>query len=143
MIDILRKHASSFVASNASGVCGQVQSTLAKLSVCRTAALGASWHWCAKCDSGVRIANSCGDRHCPQCRGAQRATWVERMQPLLLEGVPSYQVVFTMPNELSSLALGNRRNMFNLLFRSAWKSLKNVVEEEQQFEPAAAMVLHT
>ena len=30
-----------------------------------------------------------------------------------------------------------------LLFHSAWRSLKQVVEDEQQFEAAAAMVLHT
>jgi integrase len=41
--------------------------------VCNAAAMGASWHWCAACDTGIRIANSCGDRHCPQCRGATRA----------------------------------------------------------------------
>ena len=48
-----------------------------------------------------------------------------------------------MPAELSSLTLGNRKVMFDLLFRSAWRSLKQVVEDEQQFEAAAAMVLHT
>lgn len=48
-----------------------------------------------------------------------------------------------MPDELSSLTLGNRRVMFNLLFRSAWESLQTVVEDEQKFEVAAAMVLHT
>ena len=143
VIDILRQHLGEYVRSGASGMCPHVGSTLAKISVCRTAALGASWHWCGQCDSGVRIANSCGDRHCPQCRGAQRATWVDGMQPLLLEGVPHFQVVFTMPDDLSSLALGNRRNMFHLLFRSAWESLKHVVEDEQQFEAAAAIVLHT
>ena len=65
------------------------------------------------------------------------------MQPLLLPGVDCFQVVFTIPEELSSLALGNRRPIFNLLFHAAWQSLKKVVENEQQFEPAAAMVLHT
>ena len=48
-----------------------------------------------------------------------------------------------MPDELSSLALGNRREMFHLLFRSAWRALKHVLETEQQYEAAAAMVLHT
>lgn len=54
-----------------------------------------------------------------------------------------YQVVFTIPDRLSSLALGNRREMFELLFRTAWWSLKTVIEDEQQFEAAAAMMLHT
>ena len=65
------------------------------------------------------------------------------MRPLLVPGVDCYQVVFTIPDDLSSLALGNRREMFRLLFRSAWESLRTIIEEEQQFEAAAAMVLHT
>ena len=70
-------------------------------------------------------------------------TWVDTMRPLLVPGVDCYQVVFTIPDDLSSLALGNRREMFRLLFRSAWESLRTIIEEEQQFEAAAAMVLHT
>jgi hypothetical protein len=61
---------------------------------------------------------------------------------LLLPGIDYFQVVFTMPGKLSSLALGNRREMFDLLFRSAWRALKQVIEDEQQFEAAASMILH-
>ena len=61
----------------------------------------------------------------------------------IVEGVDYYQVVFTLPDDLSSLALGNRRVIFNLLFHSAWKSLKKVLEDEQAYEAAANMVLHT
>lgn len=48
-----------------------------------------------------------------------------------------------MPDKLSSLALGNRREMFDLLFRSARRALKLVIEDEQQFEAAASMILHS
>jgi hypothetical protein len=61
----------------------------------------------------------------------------------IVSGVDYYQVVFTLPDELSSLALGNRRAIFNLLFHAAWKALKKVLEVEQAYEAAAAMVLHT
>ena len=61
----------------------------------------------------------------------------------IVSGVDFYQVVFTMPDRLASLALGNRRQIFNLLFHAAWKSLKKVLEDEQAYEAAAAMVLHT
>lgn len=87
--------------------------------------------------------NSCGDRHCPQCGGAKRSDWVASTSQLLLEGVPYFQVVFTIPSELSSLALGNRREMYDLLFRSAWKSLQRTIADEHGFEAAAVMVLHT
>ncbi|MDM4018957.1 transposase [Roseiconus lacunae] len=41
------------------------------------------------------------------------------------------------------MALANRQEIAELLFHSAWKSLKKTVESEQQYEPAALMVLHT
>ena len=121
----------------------QVQSTLAKLELCRTLALGGHLYRCDACDIQCRINNSCGDRHCPQCAGAKRADWLDSTSELLLPGITYFQVVFTIPDKLSSLALGNRNEMYNLLFRSAWKTLQDVIADEQHFEAAAAMVLHT
>jgi hypothetical protein len=54
-----------------------------------------------------------------------------------------FQVVFTLPGELSSLALGNRRPIYDLLFHAAWAALKETIESEQGYDPAALMVLHT
>ncbi len=121
----------------------QVTSTLAKLELCRTAALGGHLYRCDACDIECRVNNSCGDRHCPQCAGAKRADWLDSTSQLLLPGITYFQVVFTIPDKLSSLALGNREEIYNLLFRAAWKTLKTVIADEQQFEAAAAMVLHT
>ncbi len=121
----------------------QVQSTLAKLTLCRTAALGEHLYRCESCQHRVIVYNSCGDRHCPQCTGAKRRDWLDSSAQLLLPGVIFYQVVFTIPDRLSALTLGNRRVMFDLLFHSAWRALKRVIENEQEFEAAAAMMLHT
>jgi hypothetical protein len=62
---------------------------------------------------------------------------------MFLDGIDYYQVVFTLPSELSQLALANRREIADLLFGSAWKSLKKTVEQQQDYDPAAIMVLHT
>lgn len=121
----------------------QVQSTLAKLSLCRTAALGGRRLRCESCDHRCVVYNSCGDRHCPQCRGARRAGWVESSRELLLPEVDYFQVVFTLPAEFSALALGNRRELYNLLFTAAWQALREVIGEACGFETAALMVLHT
>ncbi len=120
-----------------------MQSTLAKLSLCRTAALGGRRYRCGSCDHECTVYNSCGDRHCPQCSGAKRADWLTSAAELLLPGVDYFQVVFTIPDKLSSLALGNRREIYDLLFHSAWRALREVIEAEQGFEASAAMVLHT
>ena len=46
-------------------------------------------------------------------------------------------MVFTIPDKLSSLALGNREAIYNLLFRSAWQTLRDVIADEQGFDAAA------
>lgn len=120
-----------------------MRSTLAKLELCRTFALGGHLFRCDACDFECRVNNSCGDRHCPQCAGAKRADWLTSTSQLLLPGITYFQVVFTIPDKLSSLALGNREEMYDLLFRAAWKTLKAVIADEQLFEAAAVMVLHT
>ena len=120
-----------------------MQSTLAKLSLCRTAALGGRRYRCNGCARECTVYNSCGDRHCPTCAGAKRSDWIDSTRGLLLDGVPYFQVVFTLPDELSSLALGNRRAIYDLLFRSAWQALKQTIESEQGYDPAALLVLHT
>ncbi len=121
----------------------QVQSTLAKLSLCRTPALGGRHYRCGGCASECVVYNSCGDRHCPTCSGARRSDWLDSASELILDGVDYFQVVFTLPSELSRLALGNRREIYDLLFASAWKALRQTVQDEQGYDPAALMVLHT
>lgn len=121
----------------------QVQSTLAKLSLCRTAALGGRKLQCGQCQHESIVYNSCGDRHCPQCAGAKRSSWIATCEQLILTGVDHYQVVFTLPSQLSRLALGNRVQIYDLLFSAAWSALKQTIEAEQGFDPAALMVLHT
>lgn len=120
-----------------------MQSTLAKLALCRTPALGAHRYHCAGCRTTATVYNSCGDRHCPACGGSRRADWLQSAAALLLDNLTYYQVVFTLPDELSHLTLGNRQVLFDLLFHSAWRALRQVITDEQGFEPAAAMVLHT
>ncbi len=38
------------------------------------------------------------DRHCPQCRGARRADWVDQTAQLVRGGIEYFQVVFTIPD---------------------------------------------
>jgi len=91
----------------------------------------------------VTVYNSCGDRNCPQCAGARRSSWIDKTAGLLLPDMPYFQVVFTIPEPLSSLILGNRRELYNLLFRTAWGSLNQSLRKENGQQASAAMVLHT
>ena len=121
----------------------QVQSVLSKILLCRTSVLKGHVYECPECGSRTCVYNSCADRHCPQCCGARRADWLDKTRELLLPGVNYFQVVFTLPDRFSSLMLGNRKELYDLLFRSAWRSLDEVLRETGKFHPAAVMMLHT
>lgn len=140
---MLQQHTLRFIQRYPQQAALQVQSTLAKLSLCRTAALGGRKLKCASCEHRCIIYNSCVDRHCPRCGGAKRADWLNKATELLLPKVNYFQVVFTLPDLLSGLALGNRREVYALLMRTAWRALKEVLPDQQGIEPAALLVLHT
>lgn len=141
--DILRKYTPKLLAKQGDTLAWQVTSTLARIGYCRTKSLGSHVYHCGQCDHRVTVCNSCGDRNCPQCAGARRASWLDRTAGLLLPDMPYFQVVFTIPDTLSPLILGNRRELYNLLFRSAWGSLNQSLRKENGQQASAAMVLHT
>ena len=141
MIDLLERFTPKFMRWDRPAM--QVRSVLSKILLCRTPTLGRHLYRCGQCASEVTVYNSCGDRHCPQCGGARRAAWSERASEVILPGVPYFQVVFTLPDKLSALILGNRRELYSLLFKSAWQSLNKTLRQTGKFHPAALMVLHT
>ncbi len=143
MAQILKNNAGKYVAQYSGQAVPQVQSTLAKLSLCRTAPLGGHQYRCRDCDHVTTVYNSCGDRYCPTCSGARKSNWLESTGELIFDGVDHFQVVFTLPSKLSRLALGNRKPIYDLLFASAWSALKQTIESEQGFDPAGLLVLHT
>ncbi len=120
-----------------------MQSVLAKLSLCRTRALGGKTYQCDDCSEVTEVFHSCGDRHCPQCSGCKRYDFAERAEQLILPDVIYYQTVLTLPGNLSELSLANREVMADLLFMSSAKSLRKTVRSQQGYDPASMMVLHT
>ena len=120
-----------------------MQSVLAKLSLCRTRALGSKTYQCDDCGEVTEVHHSCSDRHCPQCSGCKRYDFALRAEQLILEDVIYYQVVFTLPGDLSEMALANRESMADLLFTSAAKALHKTIRTQQGYDPASMMVLHT
>lgn len=95
-----------------------------KLRRCHTIGMGVHQYRCedTSCGHIHHQYHSCGDRHCPHCGGGKRDAWIEdRMRELL--PIKYYHVVFTLPSELRSLVMGNRKSMFDLIFESAHYTL--------------------
>jgi hypothetical protein len=90
------------------------------------------------------VYHSCRNRHCPQCGNSKKEEWIEaRMKELL--PVKYYHAVFTMPHQLNSLVMGNRKAMFTLLFDAASHTLLQFAKDEKYLaaQPGIIAVLHT
>ena len=124
-------------------VCPHVESTLLRMHYCRTTAMGKRVYRCEPCNYETTVFNSCGDRNCPQCTGAKRSDWLSKTMELTIPQATYFQVVFTLPASLSSLTLGNRTEIYNLLFETAWASLQAKIEKELGIQAAGVAVLHT
>ncbi|NOY58887.1 MAG: IS91 family transposase, partial [Calditrichaeota bacterium] len=111
---------------------------------CRTSALGGHVDRCDHCGYERVQYNSCRNRHCPNCQGLVRKNWVHAREKELLP-IPYFHVVFTLPHELRPIALVNRREMYNLLFRAASETLLQLGRDERHLggQVGIIAVLHT
>jgi hypothetical protein len=100
---------------------------------------------CSRCGYRSPISfNSCRNRHCPKCLTQARDRWLaERSKELLDTGY--FHVVFTLPQELSWLALNNKQVIYDLLFGAAAKTLLEVAANPQHLGAQIGFlsVLHT
>lgn len=111
---------------------------------CRTPVLGAHVDACSRCGHQVISYNSCRNRHCPKCQANARDRWLAARSRELLP--TSYvHVVFTLPHQLAPLALRNKREIYNLLFRSSAETLLAVARDPKHLgaEIGFFTVLHT
>jgi hypothetical protein len=140
--DIVRLHGDEF--RRIYHPSARQQAVLRHIAQCRTAALGGHVDVCDACGH-LRISfNSCRDRHCPKCQALARADWLEARLERLLP-IPYFHVVFTIPDELNALALGNKRLLFDLLFTAAADTLKTIAGDDKHLgaQIGFTAVLHT
>ena len=111
---------------------------------CRTAALGGHRDKCIRCGYLTASYNSCRNRHCPKCQGNARAKWLAARSAELLP-VPYFHIVFTLPHELCSLILQNKRLLYDLLFRTSAASLLELARDPKHLGADIGFlgVLHT
>ena len=99
---------------------------------------------CPQCGYQTISYNSCRNRHCPKCQTAARDKWLAARQQELL-AVGYFHVVFTLPQELSALALQNKEAVYSLLFRASAETLLEVAADPKHLgaEIGFLSVLHT
>jgi hypothetical protein len=142
--DIIRGHGNTFFEKNRSWLTWLHLRVLFAIEHCRTAALGGHLDRCRQCGHEAISFNSCRSRHCPKCLTNARERWLtERGKELL--PVKYVHVVFTIPHELSWLALNNKKAVYNLMFHASAATLLEVAADPKHLgaEIGFLSVLHT
>ena len=142
--DIIRAHGNSFIKSRRSWLTWFHLRVLFAIEHCRTAALGGHLDRCRRCGHEATSFNSCRSRHCPKCQTNARDQWLAERHKELLP-VNYVHVVFTIPHELSWLALQNKKVVYDLLFRASAATLREIAADPKQLgaEIGFLSVLHT
>ncbi len=118
--------------------------TLHALRKCRTKALGGHIDKCNKCNKIHLFYHSCRNRHCPTCQGHKVEQWIQAREKELLP-VSYFHVVFTVPQALNQIAIYKPKEVYAILFKTAWKTLQQFGENPKLLGAKMGMIsiLHT
>ena len=142
LADIVRAHGSEYRRTHILALAPR--RAMRAIEACRTAALGGRKEVCDACGA-VRITyNSCRNRHCPKCQTLAKQRWVESRRAELLP-VGYFHLVFTLPHELNSLAQGNPRVIYELLFGAMADTLTSFADDPRHLggQLGVTAILHT
>ena len=142
--DIIRQHGKDFSEGHRARLSWQQLKVLRAIEHCRTAALGGHLDRCLRCGHRAISYNSCRNRHCPKCLTSARDRWVAAREKELLN-VSYFHVVFTLPHQLSTLALCNSKVVYRLLFQASAETLLKVAADPKHLSAQIGFlsVLHT
>ena len=142
LADIFRAHGSAYRRTHA--LSHAQRRAMRAIETCRTAALGGHRDQCPQCGHQAISYNSCRNRHCPKCQTAARDRWVAKRQTEVLP-VGYFHVVFTLPHELSPLALQNKKEIYRLLLQASADTLLEVAANPEHLGAAIGFlsILHT
>jgi hypothetical protein len=138
--DIVRNHIVDY--QKAYPLWPEHRKIVSDLLNCRTPHLGGRVERCDNCGVLRVTYHSCANRHCPKCQHMPREQWLEKRKEEILP-VGYFHVVFTLPHELNTVILNNKKAMFNILFAAASRSLLKFSENELGGKPGFLTILHT
>lgn len=140
--DVFRQHEQEFLSR--SHLTAPQLRAFRDICACRTADLGSHLEQCDTYSRQTLAYDSCRNRHCPKCHSSARDKWLLARSAELLP-VPYSHVIFTLPGELSDLALQNRRIVYGILFRAVSETLLTIAADPRHLGARLGFlaVLHT
>jgi hypothetical protein len=138
--DILREHIADY--QDQYPLWSEHRKIVFDLLNCRTANLGGHIDRCSHCGIMRIMYHSCRNRHCPKCQHMPRERWLEKRKDEILS-TSYFHVVFTLPHELNTVILNNKKVMLNILFGAASQTLLTFGENEMGGKLGFIVTLHT
>src|SRR5476651_1839153 len=128
--DIFRDHGPAWREANRGHASLDQLKVMGAIESCRTAALGGHVARCENeaCGYTSIAYNSCRNRHCPKCQGAQARDWMEAREAELL-AVPYFHIVFTLPGRIADIAYQNKAAIYDLLFKASAETMLTIAAD--------------
>jgi len=123
--DIFRRYGEAYRQQHDGSLSTAQRRVMTAIEVCRTAALGGHLERCDCCNHERPCYDSCGDRHCPKCQSLARAAWVEKRTAEVLP-THYFHVVFSVPEQIASIAYQNKAVVYDILFRAVAETLTTI-----------------
>jgi hypothetical protein len=142
--DVFRRYGEAYRHEHGASLSTAQRRAMTAIEVCRTAALGGHLEQCDHCGHQRNAYNSCCDRHCPKCQSFARFKWLQGRQAELLN-TQYFHVVFTLPQQIATIAYQNKRELYGLLFRATAQTLLTIAADPKHLgaEIGFFAVLHT
>jgi hypothetical protein len=144
LADVFRCYGADYRQKHGASMSVAQRRVMTAIEVCRTAVLGGHLEQCDHCGHQRNAYNSCANRHCPKCQSLARAKWLEDRHSELLN-TQYFHVVFTVPEEISTIAYHNKRQVYGILFRAAAETLRTIAADPKHLGAQIGFftVLHT
>src|SRR2546427_2837148 len=142
--DIFRRYGEAYRQQHGAALRRARRGVMIAMGVCPPAALGGHLERCDCCNYERPCYDSCGDRHCPKCQSLARADWVEKRTAEVL-ATHYFHVVFSVPEQIASLAYQNKKVVYGILFRATAETLTTIAADPKHLgaEIGFFAVLHS
>src|SRR5205823_821511 len=126
--DIFRRYGEAYRQQHDGSLSTAQRRVMTAIEVCRTAALGGHLERCDCCNYERPCYDSCGNRHCPKCQSLARAEWIEKRTAEVLP-THYFHVVFSVPEQIASIAYQNKAVVYGILFRVTAEALTTIAAD--------------
>jgi hypothetical protein len=141
---VINRFEADFLANYRDRLRPEHTRALAAMKHCRTQASPMMQVKCSECPHQKLVPHSCGHRHCPHCQHHESQQWLERQ---IRKQVPAeyFLLTFTVPAEFRALAWAHQGQVYALLLRCSWETVRTFSQNDKQLQgtPGAIAVLHT